>query len=321
MAGYMNAMNAFAQPWSPTPSSSPFSNFPALPSDMQIMIISFLAEAPFEYFVGGRLPYRQGSLTHTFPFVSKAFREYCESDMLWSEVISRKRRKSVSIEESSLMDPNFLTVYDRTAKQHLTMRASTSKAKHVNVKALYIASQKSLRFTLPTFFMPSTLRIDTPMRMHLFEPRYRLLIERVMRGCRTDGYPLSSDNGPRPRFIYTPDVRVEEGNTSVVVEVLQCYIHPSKQADVVLLPIEHFIIESAYVEEGTGGLHYVKGRLLGVPRKKYLKCVVEEGGEPEWRWMMYPQNGPQNGEQLSTEGSLTEGSSTEGQALNESLVE
>lgn len=43
-------------------------------------------------------------------------------------------------------------------------------------------------------------------------------------------------------------------------EVRRCVIYETGRADVVLLPIKHCVCENCAVEDGSGGLHYVKGR-------------------------------------------------------------
>ena len=69
----------------------------------------------------------------------------------------------------------------------------------------YILTTTEVRFRLPCFFMPSALRIA--IQLHFFEPRYCLLIARVVRGYADDGR-LLGDEMPRPRFFYLPGYSV-----------------------------------------------------------------------------------------------------------------
>ena len=47
------------------------------------------------------------------------------------------------------------------------------------------------------------------------------------------------------------------------MEVLACRREPvTGRADVVMRPVEVGVVEKGFVEEGSGGLHYVKGRVV-----------------------------------------------------------
>merc|ERR1712183_835803 len=138
------------------------------------------------------------------------------------------------------------------------------------------------RFEAPVFFMSSSLRIGDTYGLHLFEPRYRLLIAEVMSsfpvGARSGGqiqpilpgiYPQQPNgslkgmddvkrsilnlleqnisimsNHHLPCFIHAHQSPLRRNTPAAIVQVRQCNIQQDGSADVILEPISYIYLES-----------------------------------------------------------------------------
>jgi Lon protease-like protein len=111
-----------------------------------------------------------------------------------------------------------------------------------------LAEKKSWADKIPLFFTPTPMYPFQPLSLHLFEPRYRLMITRVLSGNRRFGVVATS--------------RVKDGDVGTVFEVLECEFLADGRALCECVGRERFEIGSWWVEDGTQGLHYAKMRPL-----------------------------------------------------------
>jgi len=163
-----------------------------------------------------------------------------------------------------------------------------------------------MRYQAPVFCMPSRVRLGSPYGLHLFEPRYRLMISEVMAS-----YPASARRGERilpmvqglsrpnhmaddikastrdlleknelilhkhhvPTFIHAHQAPMRRSTPATVVQVQQCVIHPNGSADVFLKPLSYIWLEEIWERSGTGGLYEAMGLRMG-----------EEASESYERW-------------------------------------
>ncbi|GMH54243.1 hypothetical protein TrRE_jg7613, partial [Triparma retinervis] len=90
----MVSLSPNAVPFPPPPPQTPsgsttFDKFPILADDLQVYILSFIAQAPFELYDEG-LPRRDGNLTHILNHVSRSWRRMCNGNVLWRLALERK---------------------------------------------------------------------------------------------------------------------------------------------------------------------------------------------------------------------------------------
>lgn len=168
-----------------------------------------------------------------------------------------------------------------------------------------------LRFQAPVFFMPTRITLGSPYGLHLFEPRYRLLIGEVMRP-----YPVSARRGepiaplvpgifpPRrpiteemkgpilnlleeseevlrnyhlPTFVHAHQL-LETNAPAAIVQVVRCEQHPNGTADVFLLPVGYMWIEETWERPGTGALYEARGIRMGDDECQKYELWSKMGG-------------------------------------------
>lgn len=125
-----------------------------------------------------------------------------------------------------------------------------------------------LRYTAPVFFMPGPVRLGRDIGLHLFEPRYRLLVNEVMQS-----FPVQARRGdviePRegmdvdqgmarkyrsPTFIYAHQAPLAPTTPATIVEIRRCGVNVGGSADVILRTVSYVWIEKVFDRPGTGGL-------------------------------------------------------------------
>lgn len=156
-----------------------------------------------------------------------------------------------------------------------------------------------IKYTSPLFRMPGAVRLGIPIRLHLFEPRYRLLIMEVMSKFPQEyqtGIEIPKDddktkismlnNGySTPTFLYA-NKPLYSGNTAMIVEVRRCIIHPNFTADVELIPIQCVRIEKAWERPQSNGLP--EARVMKMSNEEYKEMMEKSmrsgGGSSYSSW-------------------------------------
>lgn len=102
------------------------------------------------------------------------------------------------------------------------------------------------------------MRLGCEFGLHLFEPRYRLLIEEVMEGepqQYKEGVPIPlNKRSTFPQFLYGYH-SLEIGSPACIVQVRKCRIYGDRRADVVLVPVAHVWLKSIKLRPSTGNLY------------------------------------------------------------------
>ena len=96
---------------------------------------------------------------------------------------------------------------------------------------------------LPIFAMYPGCRVGEDVGLHLFEPRYKILIRRAWEGNRC--------------FVYCP-YRPAAGASAVIVRVDQAIFLPDGRANIRGRGIEAIELGETWVEDGTAGLFYTR---------------------------------------------------------------
>ena len=229
-----------------------------------------------------------GTLTHVFPLVCKRFCAICaSSDVLWSEAIERLAtndprgwKLALSSYERGYENDNCDDCRDSDSKPTTTISSLVSRA-CVNFHASLqdasndVAQNEStamllfrclakeatpMRFQGPVFQMRTgePLQIGQPIGLHLFEPRYRLLIKEAMQGrskYEKSGAPIGIEK-PRPQFLFSYGVSLPLvcGDPAVIVELNRCRIYDDGRADVSIIPVMHAKFSRVWEREGSHSL-------------------------------------------------------------------
>ena len=230
-----------------------------------------------------------GTLTHVLPLVCKKFCSICvSSDVLWSEAIERLAEndrngwklalssyergyetKNQDVCSNTCADSKRNTSISSLVSKacrnlHASLQNSSSEFPQNQSTAMLLfkclaKEARPIRFRGPVFQMRTgeTLHLGKPIGLHLFEPRYRLLIKEAMRGrskYEKSGGPINVDgNKPRPKFLFSYGVSLPlvSGDPAVIVELVQCRIYDDGRADVTIVPVMHCRINSTWEREGS----------------------------------------------------------------------
>ena len=229
-----------------------------------------------------------GMLTHVLPLVCKRCCSICaSSDVLWSEAIERLAtndprgwKLALSSYErgcenddcddcnaSDLRPTN--TIPSLVSKACLNFHASLQEASNdvaqneSTAMLLFRCLAKEatpMRFQGPVFQIRTgePLQIGQPIGLHLFEPRYRLLIKEAMQGrskYEKSGAPIGMEK-PRPQFLFSYGVSLPLvcGDPAVIVELSRCRIYDDGRADVSIVPVMHAKFSRVWEREGSHSL-------------------------------------------------------------------
>ena len=229
-----------------------FGPFGQLQFEIKSLILSFVADAPFE-----QENCSESSLTHSLPFVSSEFREIANSDEIWEDALKRRIESEPlwmdAINQLAGGTPSESTT--QTLALQLIQQAKTSL--RITTKELYSRIvNEFIRFRSPVFAMRTILTIGEPYGLHLFEPRYRVLVAEVMRH-----QPASAREGgamdpsrPPPLFIHAHLSPFAPNTPAMTVRILRCEVYPGGQADVILLPVSLVWLETIRVRQNAGHL-------------------------------------------------------------------
>lgn len=113
----------------------------------------------------------------------------------------------------------------------------------------------------PIFFYNDMLNLGSTLRLNLFEPRYRIMVQRVMATHRQILY--------LPNFVnYIPN----HGDIGMIAEIGHCVQHPDGRAEIEATTIQAVMILSYWVEPNTHGLYFA----LCMPVPAYAPIPQDE---------------------------------------------
>lgn len=274
-----------------------------------------------------------GTLTHILPFVCKKFCSICvSSDVLWSEAIERlaendqngwklalssymyeqgyeKENQDICSDSHPKPNTNISSLVSRACLNfHASLQKSSRDLQQNQSTAMilfrcFAKEARPVRFRGPVFQMRTgeTLYLGKPICLHLFEPRYRLLINEAMHGRsmhEKSGGPISVDGEkPRPKFLFSYGVSLPlvPGDPAVIVELVRCRIYNDGRADVTIVPVMHCRVNSTWERGGTYRL--MQAEATAAPRIRQRSPVSL--GDPQFGsgpvLHMYSSNSPQLG--------------------------
>jgi hypothetical protein len=148
------------------------------------------------------------------------------------------------------------SIADHPSAAHITasVRAAVGDATYearLHEHALEIQALRERADTeLPIFAMYPGSRPGSRVALHLFEPRYKILIRRAWEGNRS--------------FIYCGELP-RPGGTGVLVRVDDAVFLPDGRANILGRGVQTVTLDAVWVEEGTGGLYHAKVKTAVAP--------------------------------------------------------
>eukprot|EP00536_Pseudo-nitzschia_multiseries_P015190 jgi/Psemu1/291885/fgenesh1_pg.835_\ len=234
--------------------------------DIRKLVLSFVAEAPFERKLGSE--YQQpghGVLTSTLPLVSKQFYQFAALDYFWEPVLARQlahKHHGILWRVGLELDVESLRRTVRALKeQYEEYRGITCRDIYRKVLTSHIY------FDAPVFIMPCFLQIGEIYGLHLFEPRYRVMVHELIAGCEN---PLEASSGGTIRIgrrngVLTPPFlihaclgRVAPGELACLVQLVWCHTYEAGTADVRLLPVAWVKLDRIWLRRDAYNLFYAK---------------------------------------------------------------
>lgn len=233
-----------------------FPQFAELDKDMSMHILSYISDAPLEINDIRKSP--RGTLTGILPLVSKQFYCFSRSDYLWRGCLERLCDVEPDLWKKGLLK---LMNGERSHPEGSLVDNVRKASPDLDYKNIFrLVYQTYIRYTGPIFFMPGFVSLGTRFQLHLFEPRYRLLIAEVMRGwpeaARRGGrIEPSPSTGSLPTFIYGHVSPLAATTPACLVEVHHCEIFPNGTADVELNPVAYVWLERVWQRRNSGRLY------------------------------------------------------------------
>jgi hypothetical protein len=281
-----------------------FPQFYQLNEDIRKLILSFIADAPLEDKVPGPIGsggqphhgYRPGSLMSSIPLVNSEFHQLSNLDYFWEPILRRQIRHKDNgilwIEGlCRLLPPNHPESIRRQQQQQQSTttqsnvdddtsnnRIITAVREHLqdqslSYKQIYMKVLTThIQFDAPIFIMPCHLRFGEAYGLHLFEPRYRIMIRDLMDQCAN---PEQASNGGKIQIgsrngVQQPPLlihaclgsRIAPGEHACIVQVVWCRTYEYGTADVRLLPVAWCRLDRIWVRPNAGHLFYAKAMRL-----------------------------------------------------------
>ena len=257
--------------------------FEVLGEDTMLSILKFVSNAPLE-----QVTTQPGlsELTDLLPGVSKMFQELSEHDSLWKPALLRQLQREPKLwtegllklaENQKLWDPDF-SDSETTVSFLERVRAALNA---IAYKTIYkeVVSQH-IRVTKPVFYMPGPLLLGGSYRVHLFEPRYRLMVAELLRDypqeARQGGHTTAGGR-PAPVFIHANRDPFGVASGACLVQMVRCTISPRDgTADIMLLPIAYVWLEKVWIRQNSGNLHYAQSVRMGQKATRDMHELIEQ---------------------------------------------
>lgn len=268
-----------------------FHQFSLLNEDLQIHIISFVAHVPFEEHASRR---DSSLLMRALPYVSHQFHAMIQSDHLWQAGLERMIRQDPTLWGTALLklwheqqDASTTSMNDDDIRVDSPkfvpfVHQALNEPGYMNLFKMVLQNQ--LRFIGPVFIMAGVVRLGEGISLHFFEPRYRLLIARVLEGFpqeSREGHVIAPhpETGEYPTFVYAHVAPFAPTTAACLVRVQQCTVHPNGSADVLLVPTAYVHLERLWEAPGTGRLHYAQ--CIRMPTEEVRRMEEERQQVPQ----------------------------------------
>ena len=163
-------------------------------------------------------------------------------------------------------------IFERTT----TLRTIVDRSRRLTTsyKTIYkTVCTTQLYFEAPMFIMPCTLKMGELYGLHLFEPRYRIMMHDLLQEKCADPVragqgktPIVARRDPttgilNPPFLLhacSPSHTIDVGSTVCLVQLAWSKIYEDGTADVRLLPVAFVEIDQVSIRRDAGDLYYAK---------------------------------------------------------------
>lgn len=264
--------------------SKELDRFEVLGDDAVLSIFSFIGHAPLELVASNP---GASELTQSLPEVSKFWRTTSAHDCLWKPAILRQLQREPSLWTEGLLKMvhkkqrawNFVFQDNETPESFLDrVRGALSNA---SCKKIYRhVVSKHIRQVLPVFYMAGHVLLGGSYRLHMFEPRYRLLVHELLKGYPEEakkGGLTSSGDRPAPIFIHANRHPFGAASPACLVQLVRCNISPRDgTADVMLLPIAYIWLEKIWIRPNSGSLHYAQCIRMGQKATREMHELINQ---------------------------------------------
>jgi hypothetical protein len=249
-----------------------FPQFAELNEDICRLILSYIADAPLEQKFPGpiRNGYRPAALTTSLPLVNKAFNEMSNLDSFWRPALLRQLKKE---DTNHLWKGGLRRLLPAEFKINEEDDLIDVVRKHIGHSVSYREIYKKvvthhIRIEAPVFTMPCQLKLGEIFGLHLFEPRYRIMVRDLMDKCENPEEATSGGKireGRRDGVLEPPllihaclATRLQPGKMACLVQVVWCRTYEYGTADVQLVPIAWVKLGNSWVKPSSGHLMYGK---------------------------------------------------------------
>jgi hypothetical protein len=250
---WRNGDGAACQPLALAVPDPTFFRFTDLSDELQVHIIAFIADAPYEDLSNGD---KSSTLTDTLPLVSRKFCEMANSNALWHVAL----RRVIQSDETWRRAAAASSLWN---EYHAT---SSSTGTSINFKSLYRdIFETNVAFTGPVFIMPMPDDQVSPVYdLFIFERRYLFMIDCLLRQHQ-EWVDRGSVGSPPPMlFMHAHQGHTQQRN-ALLVDMVNCVELPNGTYAVTLQLESLLRIERSWVVPNTGNLYYALGR-----RTKYV---------------------------------------------------
>lgn len=226
-----------------------FHLFVHLTDDVQFLIFTFVAEAPFEKVEAAR---SDSSLVDTLPLVSRKFSSFANDNQVWKMALSRA-----------------------IASDDIWRRASTTtsikwKDNQKSFREVYRnIYQQEIEFTGPVFILGMDQEpIPEMYTLYLFEPRYRFMVHQLLRTYHEwEALPREeAGEAPPMQFLHAHKGLGQNMHyrkkDALLVRIVRCAELLSGHFDVTLHVDALVRMDRVWVEPNTGHLYHAAGRKI-----------------------------------------------------------
>lgn len=249
-----------------------FPQFTEFHEDLCRLILSFVADGPLEEKIPTErgFVYRPSALAQTLPLVSKPFYKYSQEDYFWKPALHRQLQNADSnhLWKDGLRRflPKDYRVDDNTDVLQAVLDHHGESVTH---KEIYKkVTTRHIRFQAPIFIMPCQLQMGEVYSLHLFEPRYRIMVRDVVDRCENPEEARCGGVIREGRYddMLEPAVfihaclgsHLRPGVLACLVQIVWCRTYDYGTVDVQLKPVAWVRLEKIWVRPSSGHLCYAK---------------------------------------------------------------
>ena len=266
--------------------ADPFEN---IGDDLLLSVLSFISRGPQ---IENKENAEPTLLTNVVPQVSKQWRDLSQHDYLWKPLLLKRLEEEPGLWREGLWKLIHAKLRRNTNSSVVLQQKCPSNDKLVacsrevlgelSYKTIYrqVVSEH-IRFVGPVFYMTGHVLLGDSYRLHLFEPRYRLLVAELLKDypkeARKGGKIIPGPNDKAPLFIHANRDQFSASSPACLVQIVRANISDRDgTADVLLHPIAYVWMEKLWVRPNSFNLHYVQCSRMGSRATREMLQLVNQ---------------------------------------------